>query len=131
MVPGSSIGAATVVDQSGQKVGEKYQSYMRSEMRSTAEKNGRPTKIAEGMVDERVVIPGLVDSTQLVTLTSEEALKYKIADTVETSFEGVLAYLNLKNAKVVEVSSNWAEGVVKFLNNPIVSSILIMIGFLD
>jgi Membrane-bound serine protease (ClpP class) len=38
MVPGSSIGAATVVDQSGQKVGEKYQSYMRSEMRSTAEK---------------------------------------------------------------------------------------------
>lgn len=129
MVPGSSIGAATVVDQSGQKVGEKYQSYMRSEMRSTAEKNGRPTKIAEGMVDERVVIPGLVDSTQLVTLTSEEALKYKIADTVETSFEGVLAYLNLKNAKVVEVSSNWAEGVVKFLNNPIVSSILIMIGF--
>jgi Membrane-bound serine protease (ClpP class) len=81
------------------------------------------------MVDERVVIPGLVDSTQLVTLTSEEALKYKIADTVETSFEGVLAYLNLKNAKVVEVSSNWAEGVVKFLNNPIVSSILIMIGF--
>ncbi len=40
MVPGSSIGAATVVDQTGEKVGEKYQSYMRSEMRSTAEKNG-------------------------------------------------------------------------------------------
>src|SRR5690554_6186244 len=33
MVPGSIIGAATVVDQAGQKVGEKYQSYMRSEMR--------------------------------------------------------------------------------------------------
>ncbi|HMN24617.1 MAG TPA: ATP-dependent Clp protease proteolytic subunit [Ignavibacteriaceae bacterium] len=47
MVPGSSIGAATVVDQTGQKVGEKYQSYMRSEMRSTAERNGRPTDIAE------------------------------------------------------------------------------------
>jgi len=30
MVPGSSIGAATVVDQTGEKVGEKYQSYMRS-----------------------------------------------------------------------------------------------------
>src|ERR1039458_7005351 len=41
MVPGSSIGAATVVDQSGQKQSEKYQSFMRSEMRSTAERNGR------------------------------------------------------------------------------------------
>ena len=129
IVPGSSIGAATVVDQTGQKVGEKYQSYMRSEMRSTAERNGRPTKIAEGMVDERVVIPGLVDSTQLVTLTAEEALKYKIADTVLSSFNEALAYLNLKNARIVETKSNWAEDVVKFLNNPIVSSILIMIGF--
>lgn len=129
MVPGSSIGAATVVDQSGQKVGEKYQSYMRSEMRSTAERNGRRTDIAEGMVDERIVIPGLVDSTQLVTLTSEEAFKYKIADTVLTSFNEALTYLKLKNVKVVESTSNWAEGVVRFLNNPIVSSILIMIGF--
>ncbi len=129
MVPGSSIGASTVVDQAGQKVSEKYQSFMRSEMRSTAEKNGRPTKIAEAMVDERIVIPGLVDSTQLLTLTSGEALKYKIADTVLTSFNDVLAYLNLKNAKVVQSNSNWAEEVVSFLNNPIVSSILIMIGF--
>ncbi len=129
MVPGSLIGAATVVDQAGQKVGEKYQSYMRSEMRSTAEKNGRPTKIAEGMVDERVVIPGLVDSTQLVTLTSTEALKYKIADTVLTNFDDALSYLNLSGAKITEISPNWAEDVVKFLNNPIVSSILIMIGF--
>jgi membrane-bound serine protease (ClpP class) len=129
MVPGSSIGAATVVDQAGQKVGEKYQSYMRSEMRSTAERNGRPTRIAEGMVDERIVIPGLVDSTQLVTLTSKEALKYKMVDTVITTFNEALSYLNLKDAKIVQSTSNWAEGVVKFLNNPIMSSILIMIGF--
>lgn len=129
MVPGSSIGAATVVDQTGQKVGEKYQSYMRSEMRSTAEKNGRPTNIAEGMVDERVVVRGLVDSTKLITLTSEEAYKYKMADTVLTKFDEVLDYFNLKKAKIVDISSNWAEDVVRFLNNPIVSSILIMIGF--
>ena len=129
MVPGSSIGAATVVDQTGQKVGEKYQSYMRSEMRSTAERNGRRTDIAEGMVDERVVVKGLVDSTKLITLTSAEALKYKIADTVVTNFKDLLSYFNLQNAKEVGVSSNWAEGIVKFLNNPIISSILIMIGF--
>lgn len=129
MVPGSSIGAATVVDQSGEKVGEKYQSYMRSEMRSTAERNGRRTDIAEGMVDERVVIEGLTDSTHLITLTSEEAYKYKIADTLISDYKNVLTAFNLKNAEIVQVSSNWAEEVVRFLNNPIISSILIMIGF--
>lgn len=129
MAPGSNIGAATVVDQTGQKVGEKYQSYMRSEMRSTAEKNGRPTDIAQAMVDERIVIPGLCDSTQLVTLTSEEAVKYKIADTILAKLDDVLIYLDLKDAKVIDVRSNWAEDVVRFLNNPIVASILIMIGF--
>ncbi len=129
MAPGSVIGAATVVDQSGEKLSEKYQAYMRSEMRSTAEKNGRPTDIAQAMVDERIVIKGLVDSTQLVSLTTDEALKYGIADTTAASIQGVLADFNLSGAKVINVGSNWAEEVVKFLNNPIVSSILIMIGF--
>jgi membrane-bound serine protease (ClpP class) len=129
MVKGSSIGAATVVDQTGEKVGEKYQSYMRSEMRSTAEKNGRRTDIAEGMVDEGIIIPGLVDSTQLITLTSLEAYKYGIADTILNNIDEVLAYFNLERSETITQTSNWAEDVVRFLNNPIISSILIMIGF--
>ncbi len=128
MVPAGSIGAATVVDQSGQKVGEKYQSFMRSEMRSIAEKNGRPVDICQGMVDERIVVPGLVDSTQLITLTTDEAIKYGIADTVVSDLNDVLKDFNLSGAKVIDVRPNWAEDTVKFLNNPIVSSILIMIG---
>ncbi len=90
MVPGSSIGASTVVDQAGQKQSEKYQSYMRSEMRATAERNGRRTDIAQGMVDERIVIPGIVDSTELVTLTTDEALKYGIADVEVNNLKDVL-----------------------------------------
>jgi membrane-bound serine protease (ClpP class) len=129
MVPGSSIGASTVVDQSGQKQSEKYQSYMRSEMRATAERNGRRTDIAQGMVDERVIIPGLVDSTQLVTLTTDEALKYGIADVQVNNLNEVLKDFDLQGAEIVRIHENWAEEVVKFLNNAIVSSILIMIGF--
>jgi len=128
MVSGSSIGAATVVDQVGEKVGEKYQSYMRSEMRSTAERNGRRVDIAEGMVDERIIIPGLVDSTQLVTLTSEEALKYEIADTIMNHLDDIFAYFDLRDAEKIYQKSNWAEDVVRFLNNGIISSILIMVG---
>jgi len=130
MSKGSSIGATTVVDQAGEKQSEKYQSYMRSEMRSTAERNGRRTDIAEGMVDERIVIPGLVDSTQLVTLTSEEARKYGIADTVVSSFDEMLSAFGLGNSKIVSTETNWAEDFVRFLGNPIVSSILIMVGMI-
>ena len=130
MVPGASIGAATVVDQSGHKMSEKYQSFMRSEMRTVAETNGRPVNIAQGMVDERIVVPGLVDSTQLITLTTDEALKYKIADTVVTSMKGLLKAYNLSNDKVIEVRSDWAEDFVTFLHNPIVSTLLIIVGLI-
>ncbi|MEG8947035.1 NfeD family protein [Rosettibacter firmus] len=131
MVPGASMGATTVVDVSGQKQSEKYQSYMRSEMRSTAEKNGRRTDIAQGMVDESIVVPDLQDdSTKLITLTSEEALKYKMADTVVASFEELKKAFGYNNAEVINVTSNWAEDLVRFLNNPIVSSLLIMLGLI-
>lgn len=131
MAPGSSIGATTVVDQEGKKQSEKYQSYMRGEMRSTAEKNGRRTDIAEGMVDERIVVKDLQDdSTKLITLTSEEALKYKIADSVLSDVKDIVDYLNIKDPRIIHFSSNWAEDFVRFLNNPIMSSLLIMVGLI-
>ena len=131
MAPGGSMGASTVVDQSGHKQSEKYQSYMRSEMRATAEKNGRRTDIAQGMVDERIVVPDIQDdSTKLITLTSEEAVKYKMADTILASVEQVKRAFVGADASIVKVNTNWAEDFVRFLNHPIVSSLLIMIGLI-
>jgi membrane-bound serine protease (ClpP class) len=101
---------------------------MRSEMRATAERTGRRTDIAEGMVDERIVVEGLVDSTQLITLTSEEALKYGMADQILSSIDDVLDYYGLADADIISQDENWAENVIRFINNPIISSLLIMIG---
>jgi membrane-bound serine protease (ClpP class) len=133
MSPGSTIGATTVVDQSGTKATEKYQSYMRSEMRSTAERNGRRPDIAEAMVDERIVIkdfPELDDSTKLLTLTTEEALKVGYCDFVASNLQELLSRFNLKDAEVITSETNWAEDVVRFLSNPIISGLLIMLGIL-
>lgn len=128
MSPGSSIGATTVVDAAGTKQSEKAQSYMRSEMRATAERNGRRTDIAEGMVDESIVVEGLSDSLHLITLTAQEAVKYKMADTTAGNIDEVLTAFNLENAGIVSLDESWIESVVRFLNNPIISSLLIMIG---
>lgn len=128
MVPGASIGATTVVNQEGTKQAEKAQSYMRSEMRATAEKNGRRTDIAEGMVDETIIVEGLVDSTKLITLTSKEAFNYGIADTILSSLDDVLEAYDLQDADIIELDVDWAESVVRFISNPIISGLLIMIG---
>ncbi len=127
MVPGASIGATTVVDQAGKKQAEKAQSYMRSEMRSTAERTGRRTDIAEGMVDERIEIEGLVDSTQLITLTSKEAMSYGIADTIFITLDEVISYSGNENADLVEIEVNWGEKLIRFINNPVITSILMMV----
>jgi len=60
MRTGSTIGAATVVNQSGEPMPDKYQSFMRAMMRSTAQANGRNPLIAEAMVDPTVSVPGIV-----------------------------------------------------------------------
>lgn len=130
MVPGAAIGASTVVDQAGKKQAEKYQSYMRSEMRATAEKNGRRTDIAEGMVDETIVVDGLVDSTKLISLTSSEAMNYGIADTIVSDLQELLSAYNLEDSDIVDLEENVSEDIVRFLNNPIISSLLILVGIL-
>ncbi|MFB1003248.1 MAG: nodulation protein NfeD, partial [Bacteroidia bacterium] len=48
MTKGASMGATTVVNEDGAKAPDKYQSYMRKQMRSTAESHGQDTIITNG-----------------------------------------------------------------------------------
>jgi len=144
MTGGGTIGAATAVDMQGKKASEKVISYMREEMASTAEKRGRNTTIATGMVDEELSFTHLVianDSVEvmdmegrkegkLITLTTEKALKYKMADGEEETFEDVLSDLGISNASIRSAKENWSENFVRFLTNPVVASLLTTFGFL-
>jgi membrane-bound serine protease (ClpP class) len=130
MVPGSTIGAATVVDQSGQKASEKVISYFRAEMGATAEKNGRNRLIAEGMVDEDIEIEGLSSKGKLITLTADDALKWKIADYIVSNLDSLLEKTALKGERIIYSRINWAERVVRFFTDPLVSSLLISLGLL-
>jgi len=70
MAPGASIGAATVVTgNTGEAAPDKYQSYMRSIMRSTAEAKGRDPRIAEAMVDEKLEIEGITEAGSVITFS--------------------------------------------------------------
>ncbi|MBN1967870.1 MAG: nodulation protein NfeD [Candidatus Delongbacteria bacterium] len=130
MSEGSSMGATTVVDDSGEKQSEKAQSYMRAEMGSTAEKSGRNRLIAEAMVDEDVEIDSLIGKGKLLTLTSEMALKYKMCDYIIADFDDLLSHYDIDSNKVYKVEISISESLVRFLTHPIMSSLLMTIAFL-
>jgi membrane-bound serine protease (ClpP class) len=127
MQAGSTIGAATVVDQTGQQVPDKYQSYMRKKMRSTAEINGRNPDIAEAMVDPDIYIPGVIDSGKVVTFTTVEAIKHGFCDAQLESLQEVMERLGIVNYQVIEHQITVTERIISWLINPFISGILIMI----
>ena len=144
MAGGGLIGAATAVDMSGKKGSEKVISFMREEMASTAEKRGRSKDIARGMVDEELafthlVINGdsvLVDDIEgqkegkLISLTTDQAIKYGIADGSAETIDALLDSLGYSTAELIETSENWSEKIVRFLTDPVVASLLTTFGFL-
>lgn len=127
MRPGANIGAATVVNQTGEAMPDKYQSYMRSMMRSTAEATGRDPKIAEGMVDPRIKIPGVSDSGKVITFTTSEAIKNSFCEGTAESLPDVLENAGIVNYEFIRFEMSFTDRIIRFLISPIVSGILIMI----
>jgi len=142
MRKGASIGASTVVIETGEKAPDKYQSYMRKQIRSTAESKGKILKvsdndstfiykrnpdIAEGMVDERMIVPGLVDSTKVITLSTEEALKWGYCEGIVASISEILTLKGLENAEVITVKPTALDKVLEILSFPWLRMILILL----
>ena len=119
MKTGSSIGAATVVDQAGQVMPDKYQSFMRGMMRATAQANGRDPHIAESMTD----------TANVLSMTPSEAVaagycegicesEFEVAQKVTGNDEFII--------KNMEDDMTWLDRLIQFLLNPLLQSIFMM-----
>lgn len=141
MRPGGSIGAATVVNPTGQAMPDKYQSYMRSTMRATAEAHGKDTivsaidtiykwrrdpRIAEAMVDQSVFIDGLIDTGKVLTFTPAEAIENGYCEGIAENVPEVLKKVGIEDYQIVEYKPTWIERIIGFLVLPMVSGLLIM-----
>ena len=119
MKTGSSIGAATVVDQSGKEMPDKYQSFMRGMMRSTAQATGRDPHIAEAMVD----------TANVLSLTPSEAVAAGYCEGIYESEVEVAD--NLAGGKDFVIKNmnddmTWLDRLIQFLLNPLLQSIFMM-----
>lgn len=130
MAPGGTIGAATPIQMAPgaevpAAVEEKYLSYFREEMRSTAEIKGRDPDLAEAMVDEDKVLEGISAEGKLLTLTSKRAVELGLADfEVKTAAEALERLGYPQGAE--ELERSWSEQLVGFLTSQAVASLLLI-----
>ena len=142
MRQGASIGAATVVNQTGEVAPDKYQSFMRSMMRATAEAKGkkpivengdttykwrRDPRIAEAMVDQSIYIEGIVDTGKILTFTTEEAIRWGFCEGKAESVSELLSNVGITDYKLVEFKPTAIDKIIGLLTSPVVSGLLIML----
>lgn len=119
MKTGSSIGAATVVDQSGNVMPDKYQSFMRGMMRSTAQATGRDPQIAESMTDTANVLS--MTPTEAMAVGYCEGI-YETVDEVAQAIAGDEAFV----VRSMEDDMTFLDRLIQFLLNPLLQSIFMM-----
>lgn len=142
MREGANIGAATVVNQSGEAMPDKYQSYMRSMIRATAQAHGKDTlisgqdtvfrwkrdpRIAEAMVDQTIFIEGVSDSGKIVTFTPHEAIRYGFCDGIAGNVEEVLKLEKIEGYTLQSYVPTVTDKIIGFLLNPVLQGLLIMV----
>ena len=119
MKTGSSIGAATVVNQTGEVMPDKYQSFMRGMMRATAEATGRDPKIAESMTDTANVLS--LTPTEAIAVGFCEGIcetEFVVAEKIGGDNEFVL--------KNMEDDMTTLDKLIQLLLNPLLQSIFMM-----
>jgi membrane-bound serine protease (ClpP class) len=126
MRPGSNIGAATVVNQESEQMPDKYQSFMRSMLRATAETNNRNPKIAEAMVDPEVEIEGISSKGKVLTFTTEEAIINGYCEGKAENISEVVGKAKLNDPVVITQKLTVLDKIIGFLIKPLISGLLIM-----
>ncbi len=129
MLPGSSIGAATAINGiTGEQASEKINSAVREKFRSVAEARGRNAEVAEGMVSERVEVPGLSTDTELITLSAAGAVQYGVADLQAQNLNDALEQLGYGGVETTRLEPNFAERIGTSLGNPLIAAALLVVG---
>lgn len=135
MQPGSTIGAAAVVDGSGKLIDNpKTVSFWVKEMMEAAAMNGRDDQIAAAMVDPRVVLSlqeqlGWVKRAgDILTLSATDAAKVGYSEHTASSVDETIKWLGLEQRERVEINPSLAEQAARWLVNPLVATVLLILG---
>ena len=121
MSSGSSIGAATVVDGSGNVLPDKYQSFMRAMMRSTAECHPkRDPEIAQAMVS----------ADSVLSFTPSEAIANNYCEGLAENIPQVISQIigtQNNEYSITEHKVSLLNRIIYFFLNPLIQGLLLML----
>ena len=124
MRPGASIGAATVVNQNGEVMPDKYQSFMRGMMRATAEAHGRR---ADGSwFRDPAIAEKMVDTAGVLSFTPDEAIEARYCEGKAGSIDEVIEHIGLEECEIVHQELSPLEKFILLMMSPLLQGIFLM-----
>ena len=124
MRSGSSIGAATVVNQNGEVMPDKYQSFMRGMMRSTAEAHGRRSD--GSWFRDPAIAEKMVDTAGVLSFTPDEAIEAGYCEGKAESIDEVISIMELDDCEIVHQQLSWIERFILMMLSPVLQGIFLM-----
>ena len=131
---GSSIGAATVVDQNGNVLPDKYQSFMRAMMRSTAESHGKKAYIKGKDTTWRwyrdpEIAQAMVSADSVLSFTPSEAIANNYCEGTAESIDEIAQLLAGSSSEytITEHKITSTNRIIYFFLNPVIQGLLLML----
>ena len=129
MSKNGTIGAAQVIDSSGNAAEDKADSAWRAAMINAAKSSERDPLYALAMADASHDLPKYRAGVgELLTLTASEAEEVGYSEGTVSSFMEVLEKAGYANAEVISTKETFSESVARFITNPVVVPILLSIA---
>ncbi|WP_246070637.1 NfeD family protein [Paenibacillus kobensis] len=134
MQPGSTIGAAAVVDGSGELIDNpKVVSFWTGEMMEAARLHDRNPDYAAAMTDINAVVDvkeiGRTKAQgDILTLTATEAVKAGYAEHIAATVDETIGWLELGQRTQIEIEPTWSERLAVWLTSPAIITILLILG---
>jgi len=136
MQEGSTMGSAAVVDGSGKLIeNPKIISFWVDQMSEAAKLNGRDPNVAIAMVDPRIEVDltstlgKVVAVGDVLALSASDAERIGYSEHTASTLDEVKAWLGYSERDLIQVEISFAEQLSKFILHPVVSVILLIIGF--
>lgn len=130
MTPNAVMGASAVINQQGNTAGEKAESMWLAAMEAAAKQSGRDPDIAKAMAKGDIDLPELKAKGDLLTLSSDQALKVGYSEGTVKNMDELLERLGYPDANIQTVKSTFAESFARLITNPVVVPILLSIASL-
>lgn len=138
MRSGGAIGAATVINGQGEVLPDKFQSFMRATMRSTAESHGKKRVVVNGVEKEvwhrdPAIAERMVGVDSVLSFTPSEAIANGFCEGMAESVTEVITLIlgseegDIANYNIVEQEITTLDSIIYFFMNPFLQGILLLL----